>query len=272
LGILGIFQDITQQRLAEARLVQGEKMEAVGRLTAGVAHDFNNLLTVIRGNLELLMRSVNEIATARPLVESVLAAADRGVGLVRQLAAVARKQPLQPTIMSVSPVLTGLTNLLERTLGPTIKINTAINEDTWTVRIDTAQLQSAVLNLAINARDAMRDGGELTLSAENRSVSAQDRILNPEVAPGDYVMISVTDTGTGIPDAVRNKVFEPFFTTKEPGKGTGLGLSMVHGFVRQSGGYVALESEVGLGTTVRLYFPKASLDGAASLPSVHTAA
>jgi len=255
-GVIGIFQDVTDQRSSEARLVHSEKMEVVGRLTAGVAHDFNNLLTVIRGNLEMLVRSAGEVSGIKPLAEAVLAATNRGAEMVHQLSTIARKQPLQPSMIRVGPVLAGLTSLLEGTLGSGIQVKTAIDPETWPVRVDTAQLQSAILNLAINARDAMEKGGRLTLSATNVTLSALDIEKNPDASPGDYVKITVADTGSGIPEALLGKVFEPFFTTKESGQGTGLGLSMVFGFVRQSGGYVGLKSELGSGTTVCMYFPR----------------
>lgn len=253
-GIIGIFQDITRERLAEARLVQAEKMEALGRLTAGLAHDFNNLLTVIRGNLALLARSAQGVEAARPMLDAVLQAADRGASLVRQLSAIARNQPLVPAITAVRPILVNLTNLLERSLGSAITVETHVPDGAWDIEVDTAQLQSAILNLAINARDAMPGGGRLTLHAANITLESGEA---PDAPPGEYVMIAVSDTGIGIPAALREKIFEPFFTTKAPGVGTGLGLSMVFGFVRQSGGHIRLHSEEGRGTTVRMYFPRA---------------
>jgi PAS domain S-box-containing protein len=253
-GIIGIFQDITNERLAEARLMQAEKMEALGRLTAGIAHDFNNLLTVIRGNLALLARLEQDTGAFQPMLDSVMQAADRGASLVRQLSAIARNQPLVPTLTAVRPILADLTGLLERTLGSTIRVETRIPEGTWDIEVDIAQFQSAILNLAINARDAMPNGGRLMLDTANISLDASEA---PDAARGDYVMIAVSDTGIGIPAALREKVFEPFFTTKAPGMGTGLGLSMVFGFVRQSGGHIRLHSEEGRGTTVRMYFPRA---------------
>jgi PAS domain S-box-containing protein len=264
--IINVFiRDITQKRAAEEQLIQAQKMESVGQLTGGIAHDFNNMLTVITGTIEILADAVrNEPHLAR-IVTLISEAADRGSELTANLLAFARKQPLQPVEIDVNALVNEVSRLLSPTLGRQIEIKTALGGDVWPALVDPGQLSSALVNLAINARDAMADGGTLTFATSNVTVDGRD-------APGgidrvdDYVVIEVTDTGTGIPESIRDKIFDPFFSTKESGQGTGLGLSMVFGFAKQSGGNIEVDSEEGRGTTFRIYLPKADFE-ASQLPS-----
>jgi signal transduction histidine kinase len=246
------------ERHSEATLRQAQKMEAVGQLAGGVAHDFNNLLGVIIGNLDGL--SEYGLADAEPamMVKDALGAALRGASLTRHLLAFSRRQTLEPRVLRLDLVIGELVGLLTRTLGESIQIRTRLPADLWLARIDPNQLENAVINLAVNARDAMPEGGILTIEAEN--VVLDDDPDAAAVPTGRQVMISVTDTGTGMPKEVSDRVFEPFFTTKPEGTGTGLGLSMVFGFVQQSGGHIKIESAPGSGTAVRLYFPAAVSD------------
>ncbi|WP_296595503.1 PAS domain-containing sensor histidine kinase [Phenylobacterium sp.] len=261
-GFAKITRDVTERmeserQLEEARqaLFQSQKMEAVGQLTGGVAHDFNNLLTVIIGGLDRIARSKPSAQASRAL-DMARTAAERAAGLTARLLAFSRKQALQPTPLDLNVVVRDMTELLHRTLGEDVELEGVLSPRLWRVELDRNQLESAVLNLAVNARDAMPDGGKLTLETANTYLDANYATKDVEVVPGQYVMISVADTGTGIPGDLLQKVFEPFFTTKEPGRGTGLGLSMVYGFVKQSGGHAMVYSEEGQGTCVKLYFPR----------------
>ncbi|HEX7928868.1 MAG TPA: PAS domain-containing protein, partial [bacterium] len=251
-GLMGIVQDITERKTNEGRLVQAQKLEAMGRLTAGVAHDFNNLLTIITGNLELIQRDLGENQSITPMLDTVMRATGRGADLIRQMSAFNRKRALQQRAMSPREAIDNLGRLIPRTLGEAIQVNTSVTPEPWDILSDPAQLESALLNMAINARDAMPNGGKLNLAARNVTLEPGD----PQGGPGDFVLFTVEDTGSGIPPEVMDKIFEPFFTTKEQGKGTGLGLSMVFGFVQQCGGHMRVYSEVGIGTTFRLYFPR----------------
>jgi PAS domain S-box-containing protein len=257
-GLSVYFRDITEQRQLEARLRQSQRLEAVGQLTGGIAHDFNNLLTVIMGNAETLAFRLADNPALRGLAELTANAAERGAELTRRLLAFARKQTLEPRAVDVGALLSGMDDLLRRALGEHVEIELVHGAGLWPAFIDAAQLESAVLNLSINARDAMPDGGRLTIETANATLDGTYARNNDEVAPGDYVMIAVSDTGTGMARDVVARAFEPFFTTKEVGKGTGLGLSMVHGFVKQSDGHVKIYSEQGHGTTIKLYLPKAA--------------
>ncbi|MFD1107803.1 response regulator [Pseudoroseomonas ludipueritiae] len=245
-----------ERQRAETQLRQAQKMEALGNLTGGVAHDFNNLLQVIHGNLELLARDLSGQPEAARRVEHALGAVDRGARLAAQLLAFARRQPLQPRVVNIARFLHGLDDMLSRSLGEQVEIETMIASGLWNTLVDPGQVENALLNLAINARDAMEGHGRLTIEASNVTLDAAYARMHPEAEPGEYVMLAVTDTGSGMSAEVMEKVFEPFFTTKPEGKGTGLGLSMVYGFVRQSGGHVRIESEPGHGTTIRLYLPR----------------
>ncbi len=256
-----------ERERAEQRLREAQRMEAMGQLTGGVAHDFNNLLQVIRGNLELLAPAVARNEAARRRLESAIHGADRAAQLTRQLLAFARRQPLAAQPIDVASLVTDMSEILSRMLGETITVKTAIAADLWPALADPAQTESALLNLAINARDAMPKGGTLTIEAGNARLEAADleTVGSAEPAesaqPGDFVVLTVTDTGEGMSAETKARAFEPFFTTKSDGKGSGLGLSMVYGFVRQSNGHMQLESEPGRGTIAKLYLPKATVAG-----------
>jgi PAS domain S-box-containing protein len=249
-------RDITEREHAQERLRDSQRMEAIGQLTGGVAHDFNNLLQVIRGNLELLQSSVagDERGTAR--LKNAIYGAERAAQLTRQLLAFARRQPLAPKVVNLSRLVGEMADLLRRTLGEAIEVETVVSGGLWNTLADPAQVESALLNLALNARDAMPGGGRLTVEVTNASLDETYARTVRDVTPGQYVMIAVSDTGEGMSEAVRARVFEPFFTTKSEGKGTGLGLSMVYGFVKQSSGHIQIYSEVGQGTTVKIYLPR----------------
>jgi PAS domain S-box-containing protein len=256
-GFAKITRDLTERRQTEERLRQAHKMEAIGQLTGGVAHDFNNLLTVINGSIEAQKRRLAE----RPdpilerLANSALHGARRAGLLVHRLLAFSRRQPLEPRGLSVNTLVSGMSDMLRRTLGETIVIETVLGGGLWSTFVDPSELESALLNLAINARDAMPDGGKLTIESANVYLD-DDYAREAEITPGQYVGIFVSDSGTGMTPEVISKAFDPFFTTKEVGQGTGLGLSQVYGFIKQSGGHVKIYSEIGSGTTVRLYLPR----------------
>jgi signal transduction histidine kinase len=258
-----LLKQIEEREKAEAALRQAQKMEAIGHLTGGVAHDFNNLLQIILSSLGMLRRRAAkwELAEAarkdfQTFIDGAITGADRAAGLTRQLLAFARRQPLEPTRIDVNRLVAGMSELLRRTLGETVAIETVQTAGLWPIFADANQLESALLNLAVNARDAMGGGGKLTIETANAYLDeAYVRGLE-DVAPGQYVLLAVTDTGSGMPPDILAKVFEPFFTTKDVGHGTGLGLSQVYGFVKQSGGHIKIYSEIGDGTTVKLYLPR----------------
>jgi PAS domain S-box-containing protein len=263
IGFAKITRDVTERKeaeraLEEARqtLVQSQKMEAVGQLTGGVAHDFNNLLTVIIGGLDIIERGKPADARSQRALGMARHAADRAASLTARLLAFSRKQALQPTPTDLNALVRDMTELLHRALGEQVELEGVLSSRLWRAEVDQNQLENAILNLAVNARDAMPGGGKLTLETANTYLDADYAAKDAEVIPGQYVMVSVTDTGSGIPKDVLAKVFEPFFTTKELGRGTGLGLSMVYGFAKQSGGHVTIYSEEGEGTCVKLYFPR----------------
>jgi PAS domain S-box-containing protein len=250
-------RDLTQKIAAEDQLRQAQKMEAIGQLTGGVAHDFNNVLTVITGTIEILAAEVSAKPTLAAIVKLISEAADRGAELTAHLLAFARKQPLRPREVDVNRLVVDSAKLMRPTLGEHIEIRSTLTDSVWTALVDPGQLSSALLNLAINARDAMPDGGKLVLETRNVTFDEEYAAANGDVQAGNYVMVAVSDTGVGIPSGIIDRVFEPFFSTKEVGKGTGLGLSMVYGFVKQSGGHIKVYSEEGHGTTFRLYLPQA---------------
>ncbi|HUA50892.1 MAG TPA: MASE4 domain-containing protein [Candidatus Sulfotelmatobacter sp.] len=250
-------RDMTERIAAEEQLRQAQKMEAVGQLTGGVAHDFNNLLGIVVGNLDLLHEQLPQQAEHAELLDEALSAALRGAEVTRQLLAFSRRQPLQPKLVEPNEIVRGMTKLLARAIGEHIRVRLDLPEDAWPVLIDPAQLESALLNLAVNARDAMPNGGTLTIETANFAFDAEEAHAHVEQEAGEYVMIAVSDTGTGMSPEIIARVFEPFFSTKGVGKGTGLGLSMVYGFVKQSGGNAKIYSEPGVGTTIRLYLPRA---------------
>ncbi len=251
-------RDLTEKQTVEAQYRQAQKMEAVGQLTGGIAHDFNNILTVITGTIGILADGVAHDPQLVVIAKMIDEAAERGANLTRHLLAFARKQPLQPREVDVNALMLETVKLLRPTLGEHIQIDSLLAPDAWTALVDPSQLTTAALNLALNARDAMPTGGKLALETHNVYLDQSYADLHNEVAPGNYVMIAVSDTGSGIAAQYLEKVFDPFFTTKEVGKGTGLGLSMVFGFVKQSNGHIKIYSEEGHGTTVKVYLPRAT--------------
>ena len=264
-GAVVVFRDVTQAKETERQLRQSQKLDAVGQLTGGVAHDFNNLLTVITGTAEILSDGLADRPNLLTITRMIDQAADRGADLTRHLLAFARKQPLEPRNVDINALVLDTAKLLKPTLGEHIEIESALEADAEPAHIDPSQLSTALVNLALNARDAMPSGGKLTLETGNVVLDESYAQNNPEVRPGPYVMIAVSDTGIGIPAKIRDKVFEPFFTTKAMGRGTGLGLSMVYGFVKQSDGHVKIYSEQGYGTTIKLYLPRANAQADAPL-------
>ena len=252
--LLALVEDITRERRVEAELRQAQKMEAIGQLTGGIAHDFNNLLGVVIGNAEFLLDALREDLSSTHLAQEILDSALSGADLTRRLLAFARRQTLQPRRIDLNAYLPNHVAIIRRLLGETIQISVSLAEDLWPTRVDPSQVGDALLNLAINARDAMPHGGRIGISTANVHVGPDEQ--SPELAQGDYVVLSVMDTGTGMPPEVLERALEPFFTTKGPGVGSGLGLSMIFGFAKQSGGHLAIESQPGQGTTVRLYLPR----------------
>jgi PAS domain S-box-containing protein len=251
-------RDLTEKHAAEAQIRQAQKMDAVGQLTGGVAHDFNNILTVITGTIGILSEAVADSPQLSAIAKMIDEAAERGASLTKHLLAFARKQPLQPREVDVNGLILETAKLLHPTLGEQIEIRPLLAADAWTALVDPNQLTTAILNLSLNARDAMPAGGKLTLETNNIYLDEGYASMHSEVTVGNYVLIAVSDTGTGIPAANLERVFDPFFTTKEVGKGTGLGLSMVFGFVKQSNGHIKIYSEEGHGTTVKIYLPRAT--------------
>ena len=264
IGFFSVVQDMTLHRRLEAELRQAQKMEAVGQLTGGVAHDFNNLLSIIVGNLQLLSRPLNGQEKLMELVDSALKAALRGAELTKRLLSLSRRQMLEPRLLDVNELVMEMDELLRRTLGNSVDIETRFEKNLHPATIDPGQLESALLNLAINARDAMPEGGQLLIETSNLSIPESGSPEFPQATPGEYVFLAVSDTGCGMPSDVVDRAFEPFFTTKDVGKGSGLGLSMVHGFVEKSGGFTSIRSNVGVGTRVRLLFPMSDEDAASS--------
>jgi signal transduction histidine kinase len=254
-GIITLATDITERKAIDEQLRQAQKMEAVGQLTAGVAHDFNNMLAVISGNAELLEE---ELGKDNPRLATVYRATERAAELIQRLLAFSRRQVLKPEIINANSLIAEITGLLRHTLEEDIDIESVSTTGLWNCEVDPAQLENALVNLALNARDAMPDGGKLTIETANARLDDDYAAAQAEVTPGQYVMLAVTDTGTGMSPKVREHVFEPFFTTKAVGDGSGLGLSMVYGFVKQSGGHVTVYSEEGEGTTIKLYLPRST--------------
>ncbi|WP_238257943.1 PAS-domain containing protein [Methylobacterium gnaphalii] len=263
-GFVLTVSNMTKRAQAEGVLREAQKMQAIGQLTGGIAHDFNNLLQVILGNLEFVRAKLTGDDRMQQRIERAAWAAQRGAALTGQLLAFARKQPLAPAAIDLAATMPDLMPLLRRTLGEHIEVRYVESAGLWPAMADPAQLESAVLNLALNARDAMPGGGRLTIELANKVIDHEYARHHAEVTPGDYTMVAVSDTGHGMTREVAARVFEPFFTTKLDGKGTGLGLAMVFGFVKQSGGHVKIYSEPGEGTTVKLYLPRAV--GSAAAP------
>ena len=250
--------EVEQRTAAEGQIRQLQKMESIGQLTGGIAHDFNNMLAIIMGSLEMARRRLGDAADPQVtrLIDNAGSGAARAAALTARLLAFARQQPLAPEVIDANKMVTNMSELLHRTLGEHIRIETILAAGLWRTHADPAQLENALLNLAINARDAMPEGGKLTIETANSDLDDSYAAMHAEVAPGQYVAICVTDTGGGMPPEVVERAFDPFFTTKPPGAGTGLGLSQVFGYVRQSGGHVKIYSELGVGTTVKLYLPR----------------
>ncbi|WP_209437015.1 response regulator [Methylobacterium variabile] len=248
-----IARDITEQRLLEARLRQADKMQALGTLAGGVAHDFNNLLTAILGSLELALPKVAGDARLSRLMTNAAQAAQRGAALTKRLLTFSHRRDLQARVVDLNAVIRGMDDLLGRSLGGFVQVEHSLSPDLWPAKVDPDQLELAILNLCINGRDAMPEGGVVALSTRNETVTGS---ADPNLKDGDYAVIAIRDTGTGIPPEILGRVFEPFFTTKGVGQGTGLGLAMVFGLVQQSGGTIRIDSEVGRGTTVLLYLPR----------------
>jgi PAS domain S-box-containing protein len=267
MGYRGSATDLTAQHETEERLRQSQKMDAIGQLTGGVAHDFNNVLTVITGTIEIIQQGLADKPELAAIAQLIDDAASRGAEITSQLLTFARRQPLEPREIDVNALVVETAKLLRPTLGEHVEIVTRLSDDTWPAMADPSQLSSALVNLAVNARDAMPDGGRLTLETANRELDGTD-----DSDAGSYVMVAVTDTGHGIPADIRDRVFEPFFTTKGVGRGTGLGLSMVYGFAKQTGGTVAIESEEGRGTVIRLFLPRSAGEAATRTGSVQASA
>lgn len=252
---IGINRDVTAKLKAQARLHQAQKFEAIGQLSGGIAHDFNNLLSVITGNLEFLAMDIMD-ETHRDLLNDAASAAQMGARLTRRLLTFAKKSQLDPVVLNANDSVLTAMELLHSTIGETITLSSYLSPDLWKIRADPSEIENSVVNLAINARDAMPGGGTIKVDTKNVSFTENDIENEFGISPGDYVQLSVTDTGSGMTDEVKAHIFEPFFTTKEPDKGTGLGLASTHGFVNQSGGHIHVDSEVGHGTVIHLYLPK----------------
>jgi signal transduction histidine kinase/CHASE3 domain sensor protein/CheY-like chemotaxis protein len=266
-GAALVYHDISGSRETERKLQQSQKLDAIGKLTGGVAHDFNNMLTVITGTTETLVAGLQHLPTLQKTAELIDQAAERCSELIQHLLAFARRQPLQPRNVDINGTVLDMAKLLRPTLGEQIEINSTLDPEVTTSHIDPSQLANSVLNMAINARDAMPGGGKLLLETRNVVLDEAYAAANPEVLPGPYVMLAVSDSGTGMSKEVQDRVFEPFFTTKEVGEGSGLGMSMVYGFVKQSGGYIRIYSEEGHGTTIKLYLPPARRQTEAAAPA-----
>jgi PAS domain S-box-containing protein len=256
LGFAKVTRDITEKKATEEQLRHAQKLEAIGQLTGGVAHDFNNLLTVVIGNVEHLGRSLPQDHQLQHLVAAALRGASRGALLTHRLLAFARRAPLAPQVVAVNKLVSSMSDLLRRTLGESIAIEAVLSGGLWPTFVDPHELENALINLAVNSRDAMPEGGKLTIETANAFLDEAYAAMHPDIQPGQYVGIFVTDTGTGMSKNVIAQAFEPFFTTKEIGLGTGLGLSQVYGFAKQSEGHVTIYSEIGQGTTVRIYLPR----------------
>jgi len=252
-----LLAETAQRELAEAQVRELGKMESIGQLTGGIAHDFNNMLAIVIGSLDMAKRRIDKDPTkAAQSIDNAMQGAERAAQLTSRLLAFARRQPLAPGALDANKLVAGMSELLRRTIGETIRFETVVAGGLWPAFIDAGQLENALVNLCVNARDAMPEGGRLTIETANTHLDDAYAATHAEVVPGQYVMVSVTDTGTGMPEDVIERAFDPFFSTKEVGKGTGLGLSQVYGFVKQSGGHVKIYSELGVGTIVKLYLPR----------------
>jgi PAS domain S-box-containing protein len=265
--MLGVGTDVTQRRHLEDQLRQSQKMEAVGRLAGGIAHDFNNVLTAILGYSQILLAEMPEDDTRRADVQEIERSAERAATLTRQLLAFSRRQVLQPQVLDLNALAANLDKFLRRLIGEDVDLKLSLAQDLWPVSADAGQIEQVVMNLAVNARDAMPQGGRLTIETANVELDESYAREHMAVEPGPYAMIAISDTGHGMTDEVKGQIFEPFFTTKGPGKGTGLGLSTVYGIVKQSGGNIWVYSEVDRGTTFKIYLPRARQESTTSKPS-----
>ena len=254
-GLVGIAVDITERKHLEEQLRQSQKMEAIGRLAGGVAHDFNNLLTVINGYSELLLKDASDDDSRQPLILEIKKVGDRAAGLTHQLLAFGRKQMLKPRVLSLNQQVANLEKMLRRLIGEHIQISTELDQCLWSVLADAGQIEQVIMNLAINARDAMPKGGKLRIQTTNVDVQVDDTVLPPEIPAGRFVMLSVTDSDCGMDENTLARIFEPFFTTKAEGLETGLGLAVVYGIVTQGGGAIDVTSELNCGTSFRVFLP-----------------
>jgi signal transduction histidine kinase/response regulator RpfG family c-di-GMP phosphodiesterase len=258
IGGIAVFRDVTERRRLERQLSQAQKMEAVGQLAGGVAHDFNNLLAVITGYGEFLLERFEEGDSAHEDLTQLLSASQRAAQLTKQLLAFSRRQVVQPKILELNSIVANVEKMLRRVIGEDIDLKTVLAPDLWSVRADAGQLEQVIVNLTVNARDAMPNGGAITVETENVTFGEEYPLTDPRVKPGAYVVLALSDTGGGMDSETQVRVFEPFFTTKEPGKGTGLGLATVYGIIEQLDGFIRLRSELGVGTTFKIYLPRAS--------------
>jgi signal transduction histidine kinase/ActR/RegA family two-component response regulator len=261
-----IAAEIRERERIEGQMRQLQKIDAIGQLTGGIAHDFNNMLAIVIGNLELARRRIDDRPKVLQAIDYALEGATKGANLTKRLLAFSRQQPLEPRTLNLNKLVGGMSELLTRSLGETISIETVLGGGLWKTFVDPGEIESAILNLAINARDAMPDGGRLTIETTNAHLDDIYVQMNPGARAGQYVLICVSDTGSGMPPEVIARAFDPFFTTKAAGKGTGLGLSQIHGFIQQSGGHVRIYSEPGTGTTVKMYLPRRHGEDEAASP------
>ena len=258
IGVVLVFRDITEENRLRNQLLHAQKMEAVGQLAGGVAHDFNNLLAIIKGNADLALLRLGKRDPRRKDFELILKTSHRAADLIHQLLTFSRKQARTPTVLDMNEILTEMDNMLQRIIVEGIELVTRPGKDLWKIRADTAHIEQIVVNLAVNARDSMSAGGTLTIETENAFLDEDFIKEHPVVVPGDYVRLTVSDTGCGMSGDLKSKIFEPFFTTKTEGKGTGLGLATVYGIIKQSAGYIFVDSEEGKGTTFHIYLPRVS--------------